>query len=152
MKSIKNEIWSSSIQFIKIRAMSRSELRMKLNKKHSGENKLIEKVLNELEDIQLLNDKKYAEQLINHLIQRPIGQIKIYNDCRKRGLNTDLVQALLMNTNYSEEKMAEKALEQKLISLRESNLRKRNQKLMNFLKSRGFTSNVIYSVVSKNQD
>ena len=52
--------------------------------------------------------------------------------------------SFLMNIAYSEEEAVKKAAEEKLKTLRETDPRKRKQKLMNFLRNRGFTNAVIY--------
>jgi len=127
--------------------MSRFDLQQKLRLKYPVEDGYISQILDEMERLELINDRRYTEQLINHLIQHPIGRFKMAMETKKRGLDPDLVQSILMNTGYNEEKMCQQAFEEKNKFIKEKDLRKRKQKMMNFLKGRGFTDSVIYGVV-----
>ncbi len=115
--------------------------------KFPDEERDVLKILDEMERVELLNDKRYTEQLINHLTQRPIGRIKIKMEARKRGLDEDMMQSALQKSGYDEEKACKIALEQKEKTVSESDPRKRKQKLMNFLRSRGFTDSVIWGTL-----
>lgn len=147
MKSIYDTIWHSALIAIQIRPMSRSDLKRKLKQKYPNEEGYIIQILDEMERVELLNDKRYTEQLVSHLIQRPIGRLKIMLETRKRGLDWDIVQSILISSGYDEENTAKAAAEEKQKTLREPDPRKRKQKMMNFLKNRGFTDSVIYHVV-----
>ncbi len=148
MKSTYDKIWKSSLNALQRRQMSRSDLMRKLKMKYPDEEGDIIKILDEMERVELLNDKRYTEQLINHLIQRPIGRFKIIIETKKRGLDQDLVQSMLISSDYDEEKMCKKAFEEKNKFLKESDPRKRKQKMMNFLRNRGFANNVIYMILN----
>lgn len=132
---------------IKARMTSKSELKKKLMRKFPEEEGNILRVLDEMERVELLNDKRYTEQLIHHLTLRPIGRLKLMIETRNRGLDKDLVDELLMNIGYDEEENAKKAYDEKVKTVREADPRKRKFKLMNFLKGRGFTDSVIWHVV-----
>ncbi len=147
MRSMHDKIWESALKSIQVRQMSRSDLKRKLITKFADETAEIDLVLDEMERVQLLNDKRYAEQLINHLTQRPIGRLKLMNEARKRGLDSDMVQGLLVDLDYNEESMAKQAFEVKEKTISEDDPRKRKQKLMMFMRGRGFTNAVIYSVL-----
>lgn len=146
-KSIYDKIWESAIRTLSARMVSRSELSRKLEKKFPDEDGDISKILDEMERVELLNDKRYTENLINHLTQKPIGRLKIFNEARRRGLDRDALEIALMNSDYNEEEMLQKAIDEKIGKIREEDPRKKKQKLMNFLLNRGFTSRVIYSGV-----
>lgn len=147
MQSTYDKIWASALKSISARMMSRADLARKLRQKFPDEEGHILKILDEMERVQLVNDKRYCEQLIDHLIQRNIGRLKIRLETRKRGLDSDLVESTLMNSDYNEEEWVKKALAEKEKTLNEENPRKRKQKLMMFLQSRGFTNPVIYGVL-----
>lgn len=148
MQNLRNKIWSAALKQIQLRMLSRFNLKQKLLQKFPESPDEIDWVLNEMETVQLLNDKRYAQELIHHLTQRAIGRIKMGIEFRKRGLDEDLIPALLMECGYNEEKMAQKALDQKLKTLKEEDPRKKKQKLSHFLQNRGFTNAVIYSTVN----
>lgn len=127
--------------------VSRAELYKKLALKYSGEDGLIIQVLDEMERVMLLSDKRYTEQLISHLTQRPIGRLKILLESRKRGLDEELTESILLNSGYNEEEACQKAADEKNKNLHETDPRKRKQKLMNFLRNRGFMDAVIYTTL-----
>ena len=130
---------------------SRHELQKKLLSKFPQEEGEISKVLDEMVRVLLLDDKRYTEQLVHHLMQKPIGRIKLKIEARKRGVDEDLFQSLLQDAGYDETVFAKQALEEKGGQVRETDPRKRKFKLMNFLRNRGFTDNTIYKVL-RNQD
>jgi regulatory protein len=146
MQTHYDKIWESALRSIQIRTTSREELRRKLMAKFPQEEHQISKVLEEMERVLLLDDKRYTEQLVTHLLQKPIGRIKIQIETRKRGLDPELVDALLIAADYDEGAMAKKALEAKG-EIREADPRKRKFKLMNFLRNRGFTDATVYKVI-----
>jgi len=144
MQSTYDKIWESALKAIQTRMMSRADLRRKLEQKYPDEERYILKILDEMERVQLLNDRRYAEQLVSHLLQRPIGRLKIMVEFKKRGLDDDLIEPLLMAAGYNEEDRCCQALDEKAKTVRETDPRKRKQKLMNFLRNRGFKDAVIY--------
>jgi len=148
MKSIYNQIWISAVRFISIRFMSRYDLMKKLNNKYPDEKGLIEDILDEMERVELLNDKRYIEHFVPHLIQKNIGRIKIMIESRKRGLDKHDISSSLQNFGYNEEKSAKLAFEAKNKTIHEADSRKRKQKLMNFLRGKGFTNAVIWKLLN----
>lgn len=147
MKSIHDQIWETALRRIEIRPHSTAEMRQKLSAKFPDDEGMILKVIEEMENVQLLNDRRFTEQFVHHLIQKPIGRIKIMVETRRRGLDKELVDQMLENEDWSEEESAKKALEEKERTLSESDIRRRKQKLMNFLRNRGFRDAVIYGVL-----
>ena len=146
MQSIYNKIWASAIKCVKARMMSVSDLEKKLKNIYPEEGGYILRVIDEMKRVELINDRRYAEQLLNHLTLRPVGRLKIMIETRRRGLDKILIDEILMNIGYNEEESAKKACSEKLRTIHETDPRKRKFKLINFLKSRGFTDAVIWQV------
>lgn len=144
VKSIYDQILESALKIIQIRINSKFEIRQKLLRKFPDEEVNILKVIDEMERVQLLSDERFTEEFVHHLIQKPIGRMKIMIETRKKGLDNDLVDQVLVNNGWSEEDSLEIALETKKRTLNEADPRKRKMKLINFLKSRGFSGSVIY--------
>jgi regulatory protein len=147
MQSPYDKIWEAALRSIQFRMTSRHELEKKLLSKFPQEEGEISKVLDEMVRVLLLDDKRYAEQLAHHLTQKPIGRIKLKIEARKRGIDEDLFQSLLLDAGYDEAVACKRALEEKEGQVRESDPRKRKFKLMNFLRNRGFTDETIYQVL-----
>ncbi len=144
MEKIYNQIWASALRKLEVRPHSTAEIIRKLETKFPDDRGIILKVIEELERVNLLNDRQFTEEYVHHLIQKPIGRLKIMVETRKKGLDQDLVDQMLVNENWSEEESAKIALKEKERTLRESDERKRKQKLVNFLRNRGFKDSVIY--------
>ena len=147
MQSPHDQIWELALRLIQFRMTSRHELSKKLLTKFPQEEGEISKVLDEMVRVLLLDDKRYTEQLVHHLIQKPIGRLKLKIEARKRGIDEDLFQSLLQDAGYDEAASAKQALDEKEGQVRETDPRKRKFKLMNFLRNRGFTDNTIYQVL-----
>ncbi len=146
MKSTYDKIWESALKIIQIRINSKFEMRQKLLRKFPDDEGDILKVIREMERVQLLSDRRFTEEFVHHLIQKPIGRMKIMIETRKKGLDKDLVDQMLVNENWSEEDSLKKALETKERTLNETDPRKRKMKLINFLRNRGFRDSVIYRI------
>ncbi|MBU0705756.1 recombination regulator RecX [Patescibacteria group bacterium] len=144
MKSTYDQIWESALRKLEIRSHSKAELLRKLSEKFPDDRGTILTALEEMERVQLLNDRRFTEEYVHHLIQKPIGRFKIMMECRKRGLDQDMVEQALLNADWSEEKAIEEAIAEKERVLHENDERKRRQKLVNFLKNRGFVDSTIF--------
>jgi regulatory protein len=147
VKSTYDQIWESALRKLEIRMHSKAELTRKLTEKYPGDRGTILKVIEEMERVQLLNDRRFAEEYVNHLIQKPIGRFKIMMETKKRGLDQDMVEQALLDAGWSEEGAIKQAAEEKGRVLRETDERKRKQKLANFLKNRGFADSAIYRIL-----
>ena len=148
MQKVYNKIWETAIRKLSIRPMSIFEITKKLEEKFPNEEELIKKVIEEMQRVFLLDDKKFTEKYIDHLTQKNIGRMKIMVETRKKGLNSDLVEDALINIKWSEEESCQRAFEIKNKLIREEDARKRKQKLINFLLSRGFNNSIIYKVIN----
>jgi len=147
MKPLYDQIWESALRKLEIRSHSRFELKQKLTEKFPDERGEILKVLEEMERVQLLNDRRFTEEFIHHIIQKPVGRFKIGMEAKRRGLDADYVDQVLENAGWNETEAAKQALSRKDSVLNEKDERKRKQKLMNFLRNRGFRDAVIFQVV-----
>jgi regulatory protein len=148
MQNIHDKIWESALRVIEIRSHSTHELKQKLTAKYPDDEGVVLKVIEEMERVHLLSDRRFTEEFVHHLIQKPIGRIKIMVETRKKGLDQDLVEQMLLNENWSEEESAKRALQSKERSVEnEKDERKRKFKLVSFLRNRGFRDEIIYNVL-----
>ena len=147
MKSVYDQIWESALRKLEIRIHSRFELKQKLEEKFPAEMDEIVKVLDEMERVQLLNDRRFTEEFIHHLIQKPIGRFKIGMESKRKGLDADYVDQVLENAGWNETEAAKLAMSQKDRVLNEKDERKRKMKIMNFLRNRGFGDRVIFQIL-----
>lgn len=136
-------IWEKALALLDLRAHSRKELKQKLLQRFSESQEMIEGVLDELQRLELINDSRYAEMLVSHLIQKPIGRMKIMAEAHHKGLSRESVEHELLNLEWDELESCKKALASKDARINEADPRRRKMKLVNFLKGRGFTDQII---------
>ena len=149
MRSLHDKIWEAALNALKIRPQSVLEMKQKLGAKFPGEEEMTLKVIEEMQNVQLLNDRHFTEEFVHHLIQKPIGRIKIMVETRRKGLDSNLVEQMLLNESWDEEASAERAIREKeRLIHNESDPRKRKAKFINFLRSRGFRDEVIYKTTA----
>ena len=97
-----------------------------------------------MERVQLLNDRRFTEEFVHYMIQKPIGRFKLMMEAKKRGLGSEAVEQVLLDAGWSELEAAKRAVLEKERVLHEADERKKKQKLVNFLKNRGFGDSTIY--------
>ena len=144
-----HQIWESALRKLSIRPHSQHELKIKLLRDFPHEEEAIGTALDEMVRVHLLNDRQFTEAYVRSLIQKPIGRIKIMVEARQRRLDPLLVDQFLLDFGWDEGESCQRAAAEKERSLqRENDPRKRKQKLMAFLRSRGFTDRTIWKGLS----
>lgn len=129
-----------------MRPHSKKEIKDKLLAKFPADEGPIFKVIEEMEGLHLLSDRQFTEAFVAHLTQKNIGRLKIMFEARKKGLPDDVVEQALLDQEWSEENAAKRAMDEKKRVLEGVDERRKKQKLINFLKNRGFTERVIYAL------
>ena len=132
------EIKNKVLNLLKYRDRSKKELETQLF--HKGYKKSdIKYVLKELEIKGLINDEKFARQLALHLINvKMLGRIAVVNRFRKHAIDFDLLNQILdelyskYEPNMLIKKLVEKKSKSNMLDIR------KNKKLQNFLKNKGF--------------
>lgn len=147
MQIIYDQIWSAGLKILEIRINSKKELIQKLSLKFPQAEALILKVIEEMERVHLVSDSRFTEEYVAHLTQKNIGRLKIMRETQQKGLPADLVEQALLNQEWSEEGQAKRAIQEKERALQNLEARKKKQKLLSFLRNRGFTERVVYSLL-----
>lgn len=132
-------------KLIGLRRRSEFEMRKKLSEKKFNKG-IVEEVLEELRNFGYINDAKFAESYINDRINlRPAGKFLIKMELKSRGVNEKIINNKLdeMIDRYKEVEMAEKLIKKRMDGLNPKESRKDKIKLVNFLKMRGFSADVI---------
>ena len=145
---MKDKIWSAALRKLEVRAQSKKELIEKLLVKFPKEEGLILMVIEEMERVHLLSDSRFTEEFVAHLIQKNIGRMKVIHEAKQKGLALDLVEQALLDQNWSEEEAVQRAIEEKKRTLENVDERKKKQKLLMFLRNRGFSDRVIYALLN----
>lgn len=141
-----------AMRLLSSRGHSRKELYDKLLKRGFSK-KVIMQTLSECERLNFINDFVFAENYLAELQGKGYGVYRIKNAMFKKGVPPEILKELLENAPDNEENEKARALEslkRKMKTLeRESDPRKRKDKACRFLASRGFSMDVIYSVLDE---
>ena len=131
------------------RRHSRKELRRKLTVRGFGL-PIVEKVLSECERLQYIDDETAADFFMGELVRKQIGLLRIKEVMKARGFDRDLVNRMINKHQLLEREpeLAAAAVEKKKSALdRETDNRKRREKIVRFLRSRGFRPSTISAVL-----
>ena len=132
------------LKILNLREHSTQEARQKLKKKFpKEESELIEKVIKDFTERKYLSDKRFAEMFIKS--KEAKGKFFLERALEKKGVSKAIISQALEENEFSELENAKKAAKKKIISL--EGKKNKKEKLMRFLYSRGFSSEVIYQLM-----
>lgn len=147
------ELKNSAFRYLSRRIHSRNELRLKLVQK-KYDHKLIYEVLDYLQDKNYLNDTEFAEKFaLEKITLNKIGVHKVKGELLKKGVDREIIESVLSKFDddpvilQNAEKLARKKLDQ--LSRKDSNKIQKKQKLYQFLRSKGFKSEIISQIIEK---
>ncbi len=148
------EVKNSAFRYLSNRNHSSFELKNKLRKK-GYESSIIEIVLLDLNEKQFLNDFTFAKNFVRHRVERrKEGVMKITSELFKKGISREIISEVTESIKEHPQNI-ENAIElgksklEKIQKRGETDYNKTKSKLFNFLKGRGFTSDVIFDVIGK---
>ena len=128
---------------------SRKEVMLYLKKKYDSE--IANKVLLQLENLKLINDREYAFYFVDVAKKKAYGVNKIISDLKENGVfQADIDLAI---ENYSKEELienCEKCFLKYLPSLKKESKLGLKKKVTNYLLGRGFSNEIITIVLEKN--
>jgi len=137
---------NSAIYSLAMREHSRQELYKKLSQKEFSEDVDLDVLLDELEESDYLNDERFTESFIRYRSSRGQGSHKISNDLRQRGVSNVLINHYLEQADLNWYQLAKEQKEKKF-GVQKPIDYKEKARQMRFLSGRGFTTEVIRSVV-----
>ncbi len=146
------EIKTAAYRLIGRRDHSSAEIKRKLLKK-GFDIKLINELLSELTNKDYLNDYNFAQKYSEEAItKKKSGIIKVRNDLIKRGVSNETIEDVL--NNIDENTLIENArelLNKKIKSSAFINTEphKKKQKLFSYLKSKGYSSELIMKLLNE---
>ena len=131
------------------RRHSKEEIRRKLQAREF-EPQIVERVLSECERLQYIDDETAADFFVAELVRKRLGLLRIRDAMKARGFDSNLINRMieLHRLPEREPELARAAAEKKKSALcREADGRKRREKLVRFLRSRGFRPASISAVL-----
>ncbi len=141
---------SDALRLLSFRARSVEELRSRLKlKKFSAD--IIDEVIDSFQRQGLLNDEKFAELYANSRVySRPTGKKQVEADLKKKGISAKVVSETLNKmTDYDEKKAARDLVFSRFHKMTGVSREKKKARLFSFLQRRGFSTAVIFSVLSE---
>lgn len=149
--------WRQALRLLQRRMHSRRELGIKLRQRGYSR-MVVDAVLQEAERLNLVDDAAFAEAYREELQRKGLGEMRVRVALQRRGVGRPVAEverdpAASSLARSSERERAEVALARKRTALsRETDPRKRREKLMRFLLSRGFALNLVQEVLSANPE
>jgi len=137
---------NSAIYSLAMREHSRQEIKNKLAKKVFSENVDFEKLLDQLEENNYLNEERFTESFIRYRSGRGQGFVKIANELRQRGINTSLINNAMQEANIDWYQLAKEQREKKFGKTKPFDFKEKARQ-MRFLSGRGFDAEVIRVIV-----
>ncbi len=149
-----NEALKFAMKLIGIRRRSVFEIKQRLTEKGFNE-EVIEKTMAELSRFKYLDDELFAESYINDRLNfRPAGKFVIAHELAQKGIDKKIIDNKLNEAldDNKQIELAQKLLQKKIRTMPQRDLKenKNRLKLINYLKSRGF-SGMIISQAIKNE-
>lgn len=151
------KLYSKALNLLSFRPRSVQEISFKLKhylKKISSLDfqsslKLINQTIDKLKQQKLLNDQQFVDWWLNQrLIHKPKGNLALKAELFQKGISRQLIDKHLLSSEQ-EKALVLKTGRQKLSRLSSLSASKQKTKLIQFLRSRGFTSQTIFSVVDE---
>ena len=137
------------LYLLSYRQYSKYEIQQKLKKKKYTIS-VIKQAISDLERVELINDRKFAEMWIDTRMRlKPKGKTALWQELREKGIDKSIIDSVLSNfeEKYDEFLIAKKLAQKRLKSYKNIDLEKSKQRIYNFLRRRGFSYETINEVL-----
>jgi regulatory protein len=142
---------NTALSLLARRRHSREELRRKLVSR-GFEHGVVEEVLSECERYQYIDDEAAADFFAAELVRKRFGPMRILDAMKSRGFDRGLIDRTIDAHQIAEreaELAAAAAAKKRSAFHREKDDRKRREKVVRFLRSRGFRQSAISAVLDE---
>ena len=140
------ELRARALRLLARREHTRQELESKLSP-HAGSSEELEGLLSGLKQKNQLSEERFAEERARQL-SRKYGAARIRQDLKAKGVSEELISRFSSSEN--EMQKAKEILERKYRT--PAATREEKAKRMRFLQSRGFSSEIIFKLLSARGD
>ncbi len=139
-----------ALRLISRKRYTQNELENKLKGKKIGTKKDRDKVIKRLKELNYINDKEFAKDYIQtRLIVNPKGKNLLKLELKLKGVDRQIIDNSIEDAKIDEIKVALDVLERKKKSIKRAEVKKRKERIMRLLSSRGFKLETIYKVLDK---
>ncbi len=135
-------------RLLKFRLRSEKELNDRLTQKgFSAE--VIKAVIGRLIELELVDDRKYAKELIIARLKRPFGINRIRVDLIKRGIGKEIIEEELANIkdSESEAEIVKELTQKRILKYQGIEREKVKQRIYGYLTRRGFSNSAIIKAI-----
>lgn len=142
--------YHQSLQYLSYRMRSKKEIDNYLHKKGYSQ-ETIKKVIKKLSSYDFVNDAMFAEMFVQAKIQTSMkGPALLKQQLSQKGIDQHIIDETLDQFSFEEQvKNAVKIIEKKLPSLKKYSTKQKQNKLAQYLLSKGYSYSVIESAFSK---
>ena len=126
------------IFLLSLRDRTKKELQQKLNEKYRN-SRMVEKSVLKLVELGYINDKEYA---VSYIMSRKYGKQRIVYNLMQKGIGRETIEEAYFSIEEEYEKNIE---DEKLEKAIEKNIKKEENKLIQYLVRQGFSLNRILS-------
>ncbi|MGB8337718.1 MAG: recombination regulator RecX [Burkholderiales bacterium] len=144
----KPDLRAKALAYLARREYSRAELQHKLNAL-TEDGSEVEAVLDDLTKRKLLSEARFVEQVV-HARQSKFGSRRIQHELREKGVSEAAIEHAVADFKLTELDNARAVWQKKFGELPTSASERAKQ--MRFMQSRGFSSNVIFKLISRKAD
>jgi len=142
-----NNIFNAALKHLSNKNCSTAELKSTLESQFSS-TKNIESITKQtiarLEELHLINDNFYAESIAGRYQHK--GDRIIRQKLQQKGVDNDIIESTLQSIETEVERAIPEA-QKKLRSISDLETKARDNKLLRFLSSRGFSAKTCYQVI-----
>ena len=135
-------------RLLKFRLRSEQELRDTLTAK-SLPAPAVEQTIRYFKDIDLINDRVFAQQWISSRLKKPFGLNRIQLELKKKGIEADIIQEAIRKImdDYDEQAIVTGLMQHRLNQYKGVDTDKIKQRMYGYLLRRGFNSNIIFKAI-----
>lgn len=137
----------AALRLLRFRPRSVWELSTRLRQKFSEDT--CRTVIQDLQSRKLLSDYAFSKFWIENRVQfRPMGRARLFKELLAKGVDRQVIEEALGEMSVEDRRQAEK-----LFAIRSKRIRpedpKRNERLYRFLRSRGFSHELVSELLEK---
>ena len=142
------KILNKLLKFATLRPRSKKEI-MDWFKKRKVHESIRESLLDRLKHLELIDDEKFAEWWVEQRMSfNPRGKRLLENELFSKGIEKEIIKDVLSNIDIDEVKIATELLEKKGYRWKNLEEKRAKEKMTSFLGRKGFSWEIIKSVIN----
>jgi regulatory protein len=156
ISDLKNEgdtskIFNKALNYMTSRPHSERELKMWFRRKKIEDENITEKVTLKLKKLNLINDLEFAKWWVEQRSAfKPKGKNALKAELAQKGINREIIEEVLSDTDRDTEKeMAIKLAEKRISRLQSLEPKEQKRKLLEFLGRRGFSYDIARDAIDE---